>query len=42
LALTLQFIWTIFDPWGWVWASIPIAIALTVWFWPKKSEPSME
>ena len=42
LALTLQFIWTIFDPWGWVWASIPMAIAMTIWFWPKKSEPSME
>jgi cytochrome c oxidase subunit 1 len=42
LALTLQFIWTIFNPWGWVWASIPIAVALTIWFWPKKSEPSME
>ena len=42
LALTVQFIWTIFDPWGWVWASIPMAIAMTIWFWPKKSEPSME
>ena len=42
LTLTLQFIWTIFDPWGWVWASIPMAVAMTVWFWPKKSEPSME
>jgi cytochrome c oxidase subunit 1 len=42
LTLTLQFIWTIFDPWGWVWASIPMAVAMTIWFWPKKSEPSME
>jgi cytochrome c oxidase subunit I+III len=42
LALTVQFIWTIFDPWGWVWPSIAIAIAMTIWFWPKKSEPSME
>jgi len=42
LALTLQFIWTIFDPWGWVWASIPMAIAMTIWFWPKKSEPSTD
>jgi len=42
VALTIQFVWTIFDPWGWVWASIPMAIAMTVWFWPKKSEPSME
>jgi cytochrome c oxidase subunit 1 len=42
LALTLQFLWTIFNPWGWVWASIPIAIAMTIWFWPKKSEPSTD
>jgi cytochrome c oxidase subunit I+III len=42
LALTVQFVWTIFNPWGWVWASIPIAIAMTIWFWPKKSEPSTE
>jgi len=39
-ALTVQFVWTIFNPWGWVWASIPMGIAMTVWFWPKKSEPS--
>jgi len=42
VALTVQFIWTIFDPWGWVWASIPMAIAMTIWFWPKKSEPSSD
>jgi cytochrome c oxidase subunit 1 len=42
LALTLQFVWTIFDPWGFVWATIPMAIAMTIWFWPKASEPSTE
>jgi cytochrome c oxidase subunit 1 len=42
LALTLQFVWTIFDPWGFIWATIPMAIAMTIWFWPKKSEPSTE
>jgi cytochrome c oxidase subunit 1 len=42
LALTLQFIWTIFDPWGFVWATIPMAIAMTIWFWPKPTEPSTE
>jgi cytochrome c oxidase subunit I+III len=42
LALTLQFIWTIFDPWGFIWATIPMAIAMTAWFWPKPTEPSTE
>jgi cytochrome c oxidase subunit I+III len=40
MALTLQLVWSIFDPWGLVWATIPMAIAMTAWFWPKKSEPS--
>jgi cytochrome c oxidase subunit I+III len=37
LALTVQFVWQIYDPWGLVWATIPAAIAMTLWFWPKKS-----
>jgi cytochrome c oxidase subunit 1 len=40
LAATLLFVWSIFTPWGVVWGSIPLAVALTGWFWPKKSEPS--
>jgi len=42
LALTVAFIWTIFNQWGAIWGAIPVAIALTAWFWPKKSEPSLE
>jgi len=41
IAITVMFVWSIFSPWGVVWGSIPIAITLTVWFWPKRSQPSM-
>ena len=41
LALTVLFVWSIFSPWGVVWGSIPLAIALTAWFWPKRSQPSL-
>jgi cytochrome c oxidase subunit 1 len=33
-----MFIWSIFEEWGVVWGTIPVAIALTAWFWPKKDE----
>ena len=36
IALTVLFIWSIFDPWGVIWGAIPLAIALTAWFWPKR------
>jgi cytochrome c oxidase subunit 1 len=36
LAVTVLFIGSIFTPWAVVWASIPVAIATTVWFWPKR------
>jgi cytochrome c oxidase subunit I+III len=35
LATTVTLIWSIFSPWAVVWGSIPVAIALTGWFWPK-------
>jgi cytochrome c oxidase subunit 1 len=35
LAATLMLIWSIFTPWAVVWGSIPVAIALIGWFWPK-------
>jgi cytochrome c oxidase subunit I+III len=35
LALTLLFVWSVFSPWGVIWGAIPVAIALTAWFWPK-------
>jgi len=43
LATTLLFIWSIFSPWAVVWGSIPAAIALILWFWPKDpAEPGKE
>jgi cytochrome c oxidase subunit 1 len=41
LSLTILFVWSIFSPWGVVWGTIPLAITLTAWFWPKRSEPSL-
>jgi cytochrome c oxidase subunit 1 len=35
LATTVMLIWSIFSPWAVVWGSIPVAAALTGWFWPK-------
>jgi cytochrome c oxidase subunit I+III len=35
LTTTVMLIWSIFSPWAVVWGSIPIAISLIGWFWPK-------
>jgi len=35
IATTVMLIWSIFSPWAVVWGSVPIAIALMGWFWPK-------
>ncbi|OSJ35690.1 cytochrome c oxidase subunit I [Bradyrhizobium japonicum] len=35
IATTVMLIWSIFSPWAVVWGSIPVAIALIGWFWPK-------
>jgi cytochrome c oxidase subunit 1 len=35
VATTIMLIWSIFSPWAVVWGSIPVAIALIGWFWPK-------
>src|SRR3954453_7861200 len=35
LATSVMLIWSIFSPWAVVWGSIPIAVALIGWFWPK-------
>ncbi|WP_311982631.1 cytochrome c oxidase subunit I [Bradyrhizobium japonicum] len=35
VATTIMLIWSIFSPWAVVWGSIPIAVALIGWFWPK-------
>ncbi|MGY3264845.1 cytochrome c oxidase subunit I [Lysobacter sp. HA35] len=42
IAMTGLFIWSVFEEWGVVWGSIPVAITLTAWFWPKASEPSLK
>ena len=35
VASAVLFIASIFSPWAVVWGSIPVAIGLTAWFWPK-------
>jgi cytochrome c oxidase subunit I+III len=35
IATSIMLIWSIFSPWAVVWGSIPVAIALIGWFWPK-------
>ena len=35
VATTLLLIGSIFTPWAVVWGAMPVAIALTFWFWPK-------
>ncbi|MDB5715963.1 MAG: cytochrome ubiquinol oxidase subunit [Sphingomonadales bacterium] len=36
LAVTILFIGSIFTPWALVWGAVPVGIALTGWFWPKR------
>jgi cytochrome c oxidase subunit 1 len=38
VATTVLFIGSIFNPWAIVWGSVPVAIAVTAWFWPNKGE----
>jgi cytochrome c oxidase subunit 1 len=35
IATSIMLVWSIFSPWAVIWGSIPIAIALIGWFWPK-------
>jgi cytochrome c oxidase subunit I+III len=35
IATSGMLIWSIFTPWAVVWGSIPVAITLIGWFWPK-------
>jgi cytochrome c oxidase subunit 1 len=42
LAVTAMFICSIFSPWAVVVGAVPVAIALTAWFWPKSAEPERE
>jgi cytochrome c oxidase subunit 1 len=38
LATTALFIGSIFTPWAVVWGSIPVAVTLIGWFWPKRKQ----
>jgi heme/copper-type cytochrome/quinol oxidase subunit 1 len=42
LATTVLFVGSIFTPWAVVWGAVPVAIALTFWFWPKPGETEHE
>jgi heme/copper-type cytochrome/quinol oxidase subunit 1 len=35
IATAILLVWSIFSPWAVVWGSIPVAITLIGWFWPK-------
>jgi cytochrome c oxidase subunit 1 len=41
VATTVLFIGSIYTPWAVVWASVPVAIAMTAWFWPKRRENAL-
>jgi cytochrome c oxidase subunit I+III len=40
IATTGLFVGSIFNPWAVVWGSIPVAVTLIGWFWPKPGEPT--
>jgi cytochrome c oxidase subunit I+III len=42
VATTILFIGSIFTPWAIVWGSVPVAIALIFWFWPRRDETAAE
>jgi cytochrome c oxidase subunit I len=42
IATSITFVGSIFTPWAVVWGSIPVAIALIGWFWPKGSPEDEE
>lgn len=33
---TLLFIGSVFTPWAVVWLSLPVAVAMILWFWPRR------
>jgi cytochrome c oxidase subunit I+III len=35
---SIMFIWSIFSPWGLVWGSIPVGLAMIGWFWPREGD----
>jgi hypothetical protein len=38
VATTVLFVGSIFTPWAVVWGAVPVAIALTAWFWPRMDD----
>jgi cytochrome c oxidase subunit 1 len=42
LATTVLFVGSIFTPWAVAWAAVPVALALTFWFWPRPGETERE
>jgi cytochrome c oxidase subunit 1 len=38
LAVTVLFVSSIFTPWAVVYGSVPVAVAMTVWFWPREGK----
>ena len=42
ITISIAFVWSIFDQWGFIWGAIPAGIAMTIWFWPRKSQPEMQ
>ena len=38
VATTVLFVGSIFTPWAVVWAALPVAVAMTAWFWPRRAE----
>ena len=40
-ATTALFVGSIFTPWAVVWCAVPVAAALTAWFWPRRRETAV-
>jgi cytochrome c oxidase subunit I+III len=38
VATAALFIGSIFTPWAVVWGAVPVALALTLWFWPRRDK----
>ncbi|MCD2316229.1 cbb3-type cytochrome c oxidase subunit I [Sphingomonas sp. IC-11] len=36
VAVSILFVGSIFTPWALVWGAVPVAIGLTIWFWPQR------
>jgi cytochrome c oxidase subunit I len=40
IATSILFLGSIFTPWALVWGAVPIAVTLTIWFWPNRPRAS--